>query len=228
MSQKLYPTGRAFRMKEEGTFYKLHQALNSVLAGTYADANQILNDILPDNADFDINDAHDWYRRLGLYDSGTVSLTDMKKAIAQKLSFPQVPLNKQHWQYIQDQLQAAGFNVYIYANRWPDGLGGYTTRTPGQVLGTVGMQAMYGYSQYGTFQYGQADTSKISIIANYLEEEKDAVFDFGSNLRHTFFVADASPGVFASVPAARKIEFRQLLMKLKRAEMAGFLFVNYV
>lgn len=229
LSQKLYPTGRVFRMPEGSIFYRLPRAINLQFARTYGDAVQILNDILPDNPSFTIDDAHDWYRRLGIYDSGSVPLADMKLAIAQKLSFPVTPLNKQNYLYIQGQLRAAGFDVYVYENRFPNGMGGYETRTPAQVLGaSASIQAMYGFIQYGQTQYGRVSPNQITKIANYIEEVKDASFNVGSNYRSTFYIAGATVDAFTTVPASRKIEFRQLTLKLKPAQTMGFLFVNYI
>lgn len=227
LSKELYPTGRAFRVPENGVLYRLHRSLNLNFADAYKDATQILNDILPDSSLFTIDDAHDWYRRLGLYDSGTVSLDDMKLAITQKLSFPLTPLNKQNYLFIQQQLRAAGFDVYVYENRFSDGMGGYITKTPGEILGVP-----YGLAQYGAFQYGETDfggfTDGVTKIANYIEESGDAGFVVGSNYKSTFYISSNSLTTFASVLAVRKTEFRQLLLKLKPLQTLGFLFINYV
>jgi hypothetical protein len=232
LSQMLYPQGRAFRMPEQSELYQFHRALNVVFSQTKTDADQILNDILPDNNAFDIDDAHDWYRRLWLYDSGSVLLADMKAAIRQKQSFPLTPLDKQHYQYIEDQLHAAGFTtVFVYENRFDDGAGNWITKSPSELLSQPVANA-----ELGAFNLGEANLGStlaeygISIIANYLEEDKDAGFDFGDNLRSTFYIGSALlvSGALVDIPAARKLEFRQLLMKLKPAQTAGFLFVNYV
>lgn len=229
LSKKLYPDGRAFRMQEDGYLYRLHRALNLTFARTKTDAEQILYDILPDNANFDIDTARKWYRRLGLYDSGSVTLADMKKAIAQKLSFPLTPLNKRHPAFIQAQLQAAGFNVYVYRNKFSDGMGGWITKTPQDILGIS-----TGYATLGGFSLGEANLGStwaddgISIVHNYIEESLDEGAVDGSNYNCTFFIAGATVDSFADVSAARKIEFRQLLLKLKAQHMVGIMFINYV
>lgn len=207
-----------------GILWRLHNVLGGIFNQVWTDAGQILNDMLPDNPNFDINDAHDWYRRLGLYDSGLVALSDMKLAIAQKLSFPYVPLNKQNYLFVQQQLQAAGFNVFVYENRFLiDGV--YKTQTPDEVIG-----ALSDVSEYGNFEYGQQNFGGgyHNKIVNYIEDERDAAFNIGDNYRSTFFIGGSPIGTFADVPEVRHDEFRQLILTFKPAQMVGYLFVNYV
>lgn len=214
-----------------GIFYRLHRALSVSFKKAWDDLHSIQDAQLPDNPNFTIADARDWYRRLGIYDSGTVSLADMKLAIAQRMSWPVTPLDKQHYQYIEDQLQAAGFNVYVKENRWP-AFGTYHTVTPGMILAGPWGLAHYGAVKYGQTNYGTpASAGGVTIIANYIEEAKDAGFVVAPNYRSTFFVGAAglteSLADFATVPIGRKDEFRQLLIKLKALHAVGFLFVNY-
>jgi hypothetical protein len=229
LSKILLPNGRAFRVPDGGDLDKLIKSISVVRAKRYDDAVQILNDILPDNPNFTEDDAHDWYRRLGIYDSGAVPFADMKLAIAQKQSFPITPLNKQSPEYIEQQLQAAGFDIKVYKNRFPDGMGSWITKSPSEVLGTAVELANLGGFNLGTANLGsQWGDYNITVAANYLEEEKDALFDFGNNLRFTYYIAGTPITTFANVLASRKIEFRQLILKLKAAHMAAILFVNYV
>lgn len=209
-----------------GFFYRLHRALAIQFQIAWMGATGTQDFQLPDNANFTIQDCHDWYRRLGIYDSGLVSRANMILAIKQWWShFNSTLLNKQNWKYIQDQLQAAGFNVNVYENRF---LPGPTTKTPAEVLGLPTGRAYYGNIDYGEADYGEDwSTSGISICANYLEAAKDEVIAI-TNWRSTFYIAD--PGgitTFATIPAGREIEFRQLLIKLKNIQTIGILFVNY-
>lgn len=211
-----------------GILYRLHRALSYVMEEAWTANAGTLNALMPDNPAFTIADARDWYRRLGIYDSGLVSFSDMKLAIARKLSFPLVPLNKQHYLYIEDQLRAAGFDVRVYKNKFDDGMGGFETRSPATVLGYTSGEAVYGAFNYGEINYGEtwADTG-VTICANYLEEALDNDFDFGDSYRATFYIAGATVSTFATIDIHRKTEFRQLLLKLKSAQMAAILFVNY-
>lgn len=214
-----------------GILYRLHRALSISFKKAWDDLHQVQNVQLPDNPNFTIADAQDWYRRLGIYDSGLVSLADMKLAIAQRMSWPVTPLDKQHYLYIQEQLRAAGFDVYVKENRWP-AFGTYHTVTPGMILAGPWGLAQYGTVEYGDTQYGTlAGAGGVTIIANYIEEAKDAGFVVYPNYRSTFFVGAAglteSLADFATVPIGRKEEFRQLLIKLKALHAVGLLFVNY-
>lgn len=253
LAQILYPGGRAFRMPEpsdttlytegssvidsedddyvmseggsvNGILYRLHRSLAVPQSEAYQGITGVLNNIHPDNPDFTIQDAHDWYRRLGLFDSGLVSFEDMKLAIRRKRSFPLTPIDKQHYLFIEGQLRDAGFDVRIYENRFLSG-GSYITKTPEEVLGVFTGASEYDDEEYGDFEYGGDYSNK---IVQYLEEDKDAVFDTGSNYKSTFFVAGSTITTFADIDVNRKTEFRQLLIKLKRAETCGLLFVNYV
>lgn len=257
LSQLLYPKGRAWRMPEPkegddlliteqsqdnivsedgttlivaerplssgGVLFRLHRAIGVILKKTYNDVLQIQNDMLPDNPLFDIGDAHDWYRRLGLFDSGSVSLTDMKAAIRQKMSWAGTPLNRQSRVYIEEQLRAAGFDVYVYENNF-----GGVAMTPAEILGIPTGQAFYGNFDYGQLNYGALYSMEgISVIFNYLEPEKDQ-YALITEYKSTFYIAGATVSTFVDIPASRQTEFRQLVLKLKTAQMAAFAFINFI
>lgn len=228
-------------VQKGGIFYRLETALSISKEMAWQDGVGVLNHIMPDNPGFTIDDAHDWYRRLGIYDSGNVPFADMKLAIARKQSFPLVPLDKQHWKYIQDQLQAAGFDVYVVENRfWDDATSSYITKTPEEYMAGLMQSPEYNDDQYGDIEYG----GEYSKIVDYIEDYKDQPFDIGANYRSTFFITgninateynDVQYGdveytglPYAFVLESRHKEFRQLIIKLKGAQEVGFLFVNYI
>ncbi|MEY5042737.1 MAG: hypothetical protein RLZZ414_2304, partial [Bacteroidota bacterium] len=84
------------------------------------------------------------------------------------------------------------------------------------------------------------------VIANYIDELRDATFDTGADLFSTFFITNDNFGTIddfgVTIPTTginiddirvdvlevRKKEFRQLLLKLKPTQTVGYLFVNYV
>jgi hypothetical protein len=212
-----------------GIFYRLHGVLSISFAQAYKDARGVQDAQLPDNAGFTIDDANLWYAWLGIYNSGLVPLDEMKDAIRQRMSFPKVPLDKQSPAYIQAQLRAAGFDVYVYKNKFDDGMGGFTTLTPAEILGIPVGSAIYGSVDYGEADYGETwATAGISLIVNYIEDAKDADFAIGDNYKATFYIAGATVSTFADVPEVRHIEFRQLILKYKSLQMVGIMFVNYV
>jgi hypothetical protein len=223
LSRQLFPNGRAFKYPFEGVIDKLNMALSESETRAYNDAFSILNSIIADNPNFDETDASQWERRLGLIDGSASPLSTRIQAINQKLNYPNTDAPRQHWSFIQQQLQDAGFNVYVYENNF-----GGVTKTPAQVLGITSGTSLHATNIYHgtpTPQHGSGYNNK---IVNYIDESLDATFVIGSNYRSTFYISSSVIDVFADVPAARKNEFRQLILQLKPAQMCGFLFVNYI
>lgn len=226
LSKQLYPRGRAFWMPPGGDLEKLHRGLAVSESLAYSDALAILYSILPDNANFSTDDATDWERRLGLISNALVPLSDRKLAIQRKLNFPGIIPTRQNWRYLEQELQSAGFNVYVYENRFADMYGGYDTENPLTLTGGVGsVTIQHGQKQHGQVQHG---VGFYNLIANSIDESRDAVFNVGSNLRSTFFVGGNPIGTFANVDVNRKNEFRQLILKIKPVQTVGYLFINYV
>ena len=211
-----------------GHLYRLMRALGIQFAIAWTAARGVSDAQLPDNLNFTIDDCNDWYRRLGIYNSGLLTRSQMIAGITQWWNHNNPPINCQNYLYIQNQLQLAGFNVNVYENRFPLG-GTYITKTVEQVLGTAVEESWLGGFYLGDAYLGTTYLlDGVSIIANYLEDAQDASI-LVTNLRSTFFIADpASITTFANIPTARHIEFRQLLMKLKPIHTIGYLFVNYV
>lgn len=232
LNRLLYPLGRAFKMRFGGDLDKMHKALAVVESQAYEDANSVLFSILPDNADFTTADAEDWERRLGIIGDSSTSLADRMAAIKRKYAHPGTIKARQNWRYVEAQLQAAGFNVWVHENRFPSSpVGTYQTLSPGQLLGTTTSEiAMYDGNeqiQYNQVQYGGQN---FPLVANHIEAEKDAYFNVGggTNLRNTFFIGGVFLPNYANVPAAREAEFRQLILTLKPAQTIAYLFINYV
>ena len=225
----LLPEGSAFNVPENGTYEKLVKGISEGLVNALLAGFNILDVIYADNDNFTIEDARDWYSRLGLVDSGSVSLSDMSSAINASYSRLGSSYYRQDRAFIQSQLRAAGFDVYVYENRFDNGAGGLETRTPATILGYYVGSSVMGSINYGQANYGGSYAAYgITLIANYLEAVKDATFVIGSNYRSTFFIAGAAITTFATVPIGREIEFRQLILQLKPVQMVGFLFVDYI
>lgn len=226
LTRQLYPTGRAFKMPKFGYLEKLHSALAESESQAYSDAVSILSSILPDNDNFTADDATDWERRLGLITNTSVSLADRKLAIIRKINHPGTIPARQNYLYLQGQLQLAGFDLYVYENRFPDGFGGYETENPLTVTGGVGGLAyQHGDFQHGDFQHGSGFGN---VVANSIDEEEDLKFNVGDNLKSTFFIGGGPIGTFANVDVNRKKELRQLILKIKPVQTVAYLFVNYI
>jgi hypothetical protein len=229
LTRQLYPSGRAFKMPPGGFLERTHKALAVSEAAAYSDIAELLYAVLPDNSNFTADDATDWERRLGLVSNPLTSLADRKLAIKRKMNHPGTIPARQHYLYLQGQLQAAGFSVYVYENRFPIyPLGDYETRNPLSLNG--GLNAVpfqLGDHQLGDRQLGQEYDPTLRII-NSVDEDVDALFDVGSNLKSTFFIGGSPLGTYASVDATRKEEFRQLVLRIKPVQTVAYLFINFV
>jgi hypothetical protein len=226
LTKGLYPQGRAFKVSGGSNLEKLHRAFAVSETQAYNDACSILNNILPDNSNFTTGDASQWEERLGMINGDAVALADRKLAIKRKMQHPGNIPARQHYLYLEGQLQAAGFSVYVHENRfdlYPDT---YETQNPRTIYGSSGWVT----NLHGTFLHGQALHGQYysDIIANSIASEGDLSFNLGSNLRSTFFIGGQTLGTFANVDAEREAEFRQLILKIKPVQTVGFLFINYI
>lgn len=213
------------KVSNTGVFARLMSALAASENRAYQDAVGLLDAILPDNSNFTADDATDWERRLGMITGTGVSLADRKLAIQRKMAHPGDIPARQHHDYLEGQLQAAGFDVYVYENVFPSG-GGFVPISPFTALGGGGVSdVQHGDVQHGDAQHGG---SYSNIIANYIDEDQDSLFYIPSNLKGTFFIGGDPFGTLADVDIERKAEFRQLILRLKPVHMVGYLFINYV
>lgn len=219
LTKRLYPTGRAFRMRIGSTFEQINLALNETEQEAYQAAINILFKILPDNNNFTAQDATDWERRLGIVASPTTSLEDRKSAIRRKYAHPGNIPARQHYLYIQGQLQAAGFNVFVHENITGTPPETYVTGTPN----TFGGESSF-FGSGITFGSATLDV----LVVNSIDRAADATFALGSDFRNTFFIGGEILGNFADVPAARETEFRQLILNLKPTHLAAVLLINYI
>lgn len=216
LTKQLYPKGRAFKIPFESDFEKMHEGLAASETRFYDDSTGLLDSILPDNDNFTEQDATDWERRLGLITNTAVLLADRKTAILRKMNHPGTIPARQHFLYIEGQLQLAGFSVFVHENTLGE--------TPGDVSGTPGNLVTHGQVNHGSTNHGSSFFDK---VANSIDSDSDLGFATGANLLATFFIGDAVKGDFANVPKNRETEFRQLILKLKPAQTVAFLFINY-
>ena len=213
--------------------------------------DQLLAQKYPDNPVFDEDDTENWERVFGLSPADSMTLEERRQVIIAKQQYPNGVIDRGHWKFIQDQLQANGFDVYIHENR--------TVATT--FITQCGLSQCSETTQCGSqndptevFEAVEPDSSYTEICANFLEPELDAtVFDSGGGtycgfaqcgedtqcsdpfsedrnqqLSYTFFVSAETYPNKANIPLDRKDEFRELLLKLKPMHTAAFLFINYI
>lgn len=225
LTRQLYPRGRAFWMPTDSLIERMHRALAISEAQAVADAMSILDSTIPDNNNFTADDATAWERRLGLITNSSVPLADRKLSIQRKMNHPGNVKARQSHLFLQKQLQDAGFDVYVFENRFPDGLGGYTTATPD----SIAVGDFIDDVEHGEIEHGETDHGGFynNLIANHIEALRDLGFAV-TDLRSTIFIGGTPVGSFANVDADREAEFRQIILKVKPAHITGFLFINYV
>ena len=229
LTKKLYPTGRAWNLPDDSVFDKVHTGLAESEADAFDDAVSILDAILPDNDNFTVDDAERWEERLGMVvQSTTVSLADRKLAIKRKMNHPGTVPARQNWLYLQEQLQAAGFDVYVYENIFSG-----ETQSPTDIIGPndVGIAVHADECEHASdLEHGDGELGSVyeDCVANYIDQTLDAWFDIGDNFRNTFYISGPYIDQFGNVPADRRAEFRQLILRIKPVQTVGFLFINYV
>lgn len=246
LTKQLLPKGRSFFIGENSMKERVERALLVSEEQFVLDSLSILDSILPDNDNFTVYDAELWEQRLGLISNPLVSLADRKLAIIRKMNHPGDILARQSADYIQGQLQLAGFNVYVHEN-----LNG---QSPQSILilplgiNEMGSDAemdanfemgnaetyysgLFIYNEMGDFEMGGTEMGEViysNMVANSVDELPDQSFDLGNSYLCTFIIGGQTFGTFADVDVNRKDEFRQLILKLKPAQTVGLLFINYV
>lgn len=222
----LYPTGRVWLLPEGGAYKTIHAVFNAAFNKVKKDSELMIDSYFPDNDNFTEEDAIFWENKLGLFTMNSLSLEKRKEIILRKIAFPQNIKARQGLPYINDQLELYGFNVKVYENIFQNMDGTYYYLNPLAI-----MQASISNTQHGfPTQHGkstQHGTGNFEVIANTIEDES---FSIGgdSNLYATFFIASNTDLYQSgSIAAARKKEFKELILKLKPAHMVAFCFLNY-
>lgn len=229
LTRQGYPNSRAFNYPYGGIWERMHKALSLSEARAYEAALSTLQSIIPDNSDFTEEDATTLEAVYAIYSKAGTSLADRKAAILQKMAYPGTDAPRCNYRYLEAQLRLAGFDVYVYENRFPSG-GGYITKTPSEILGVTAGMAMLGAFELGEVELNQSwIDAGVTLCVNHIEESLDATFTIPpTNYRTTFYISGSPITTFADVPEVRKDEFRQLINQLKPAQTVGFLFVNYI
>jgi hypothetical protein len=205
---------------------RIHRALGISEATAHNNSVEILDTILPDNDNFTAVDATRWEERLGMITNPLVNLEDRKLAIKRKLNYPGLIRARQSIDYLQGQLNDAGFDVTCYR---------YNGLLPNQILTPEQMLPLAQHASTGVYHTSNetfhADPNSnvlyTDCVANNIDEVLDANFPV-PNPEWTFIVSSPDIGTFANVPIQRKDEFRQLILRLKPVNSVGFLFINYV
>ena len=248
--QKLLPKGRAFRLPFENDLYKFHQAQAKEperICDFYVD---VRDSGLPPNVPSDALD--DWETFLGLLANSNLTDAERNERALGKLT----AVGGQGLDYIQDQLQAAGFPIFVYENNPAAGAREYIT-----LLGDTGIQM-------DDFQLGDFTDrinpaslagillagppiyfNEIDYIGSMLNDTNVEMNDFqlgqfttslikefeyvipADSATFIFFWFLAGPGGifdFVDIPADREEDFKSLVFQLKPAHTWVIAQVNFV
>lgn len=225
LALQLYPTGRAFGVLKDSFMDKLHNAINMSFIRLLDDANSTIDSCLPDNENFDENDCALWEYRFGIVTNLSLSVEQRRTAIYRRMARGRNVPARQHKDYIQYQLQLAGFDVYVHENAFIEG-GILVHKRPQDILYIQPENVQHGgSSQHGIgIQHGGVNSE---VIANsYKPNEIFSVDD--EHLFATFFIGGETLGQATEVLDIRQEEFRELVLKLKPAHLVAFTFINYV
>ena len=248
--QKLLPKGRAFRLPFENDLYKFHQAQAKEperICDFYIDVRK---SGIPPNVPVDALD--DWDTFLGLPANSNLTDSERNERALGKLT----AVGGQGPDYIQDQLQAAGFPVFVYENDPAAGAREYIT-----LLGDTGIE-MNDF-QLGDFTdrinpasltgfllanppiyFNEIDYLKSMLNDTNIEMDDFQLGDFTTSLikefeyviptnsaTFIFFWFLAGPGGiydFVDIPADRQTDFESLVYQLKPAHTWVIAQINLV
>lgn len=225
LAMQLYPTGRAFNVMKDSFMDKLHSAINISFIRLMDDAKATIDSTIPDNENFTEEDCSLWEYRFGMVTNESLSVQTRRDALRRRMSRGKNIRARQHKDYIQYQLQQAGFNVFVHENGFWE-LGVLVHKRPQDILYIQPENVQHGGStQHGIgVQHGGVNSE---VIAN--SHKPNEIFSVDDeNLFATFFLGGETLGQAAEVPENRQEEFRELVLKLKPANLVAFTFINYV
>jgi len=225
LASQLYPTGRAFYMRKTGVMDNTHLAFNRSFIRLINDARFTIDSTFPDNENFTIDDCRLWEYRFGMITDESLTVKQRMAAIYRRMGRGRNVPARQHKNYIQYQLQLAGFNVYVHENDFiEDGVRVY--KKPEDIIAGSVVEVQHGGdSQHGIgMQHGGGGSQ---VIANsYKPNELYSISD--SRLWASFFIGGQVLGEMAEIPSKREEELRELVLKLKPAHLIAFTFINFV
>jgi len=224
LAMQLYPTGRAFNVMKDSFMDKLHSAINISFIRLMDDAKATIDSTIPDNENFTEEDCSLWEYRFGMVTNESLSVQTRRDALRRRMSRGKNIRARQHKDYIQYQLQQAGFNVFVHENGFLEG-GVWVYKTPSDITGSALNLTQHANSvQHGLgLQHGAVSSQ---VIANSSKPNESFSVGFG-NQWATFFIGGQVLGTTATIPANREIEFRELVLKLKPCHLVAYTFINF-
>ena len=219
----LLPKGRAWALLAGKTITKFFDALKVIIEDARGYFDTVYDSRFPAFTD----SISEWLSEFNLISSGDEAIDRQSLAGAWRLNEYQSP------KVIQDTLQAAGFDLYVY-EWWLDGsnppipknpfqyLGGsifYTTRCGGSSARCGNPEARCGNGDEanGDVLVNKTGLPQVNIIPQ--DQDKWPYF---------MYIGSANFPVQADIPAARKNELETLLLKICPSEQWIGLMINFV
>jgi len=233
----LYPTGRAFNFTPKKVHSRLLRGLSYSEERMYGNALSTVDHILPDNPDFNTEDAAYLEQFLDIPADPSTSLAERKKAIIRKLNHPGNIRGRSSQPYLEWSFQEVFPSLYVHQNLFPDGQGALEAKFPYELIGTVHKDStVHGGAVHGGYAF--------HIVANHIDENRDldSIMPNGISdlhalgrdaMRDFFYIGPSGLDPFNTtlsypqIPASREKELRQLILHLKPAQSIGFLLVNF-
>lgn len=208
MNRELYPTGRAWWKPKGSVFEKLHEALVIQESKVASEIIDIQYNFFADSTLISDSAISQWMSIFGIVSNGTRD--DKIALIKQAQCYPNGVFARQSSSFIENQLQIAGFDVYLHYN---------PTHNPNA--------AVYGLQTYGSSVYAE-EGDTFTVVANNVDEALDSSFQIANGTTNLFYIGGAVFGDYVDMPIERKNEFRELVLRLKPAHSVAVLYINYV
>lgn len=211
-----------------GTTYDIFEKKSKQLQYAYERAfirtneklSKVLDQLLPDNDGFNYDDVLNWERVLEI-DNSNLSISDRKEIIYARLGYTNNNPYRQTSEYLQEQLQANGFDLYVHENRvWN-----------GSFFEAININpAKFGEILFGSPYFGSDGILYTSVVKNYIDESIDNGLIVTESYRNKYviIIGGSSLNTFTSVLYARKNELREIILKHKPLHIAAVMQVNYI
>lgn len=220
IKDNLYPTGRAFYAPIGGNFDLFKNAIINVFSSFLLDVDLFFDSVFPDNENFDSRDADLWEYQLGMTQITGLTIEERRVNILLKLGYPNNVDSRTNSSFIESQLQAAGFDLYIHENVYP-----YID--PSDVANLSLDQNKHS----DNLLHGQSSLhggGNFQVIANKIDSNEQFSIGSSENLYSTFFIGGPNLGDFATVDSNRESELREIVIKLKPLHTTAFIFINFI
>lgn len=239
MWQRLLPDAAAWRITTQKTLRSLVEGLSEAPA----EARQFIDDIYDDLRPSTTRELEEWERQFGLMPSATASEASRRLALAAAWQAQ----GGQSPHYIQDVLQAAGFDVYVHEWWVPPNVSPRTARNPrdytddplvGSVqcteVGFLADQPQCNDGSTPALATGQpqcnrflANQVRYLVNLNLTDVAPPPVPDDSGAWPYFLYIGGETFPDNASVAGSRREEFERLVLKIRPAHLWIVLLIDY-